>query len=342
VFERFNDQARQVIALAAEEARMLNHNSVRTEDLLLAIVHEGEGAAAQSLATFGVQLPQLRRRVEEIVGIGREMPTAHIPYAPDAKKVLELSLREAQELGHNYVGSEHLLLGLISEGEGLAIQILQQMGIDLNGLREQVIELFAEAGLAAAEGSTVVERRGVRVGIAPDEPACPRCRTPLLYALGMRTLDASGDEEEGVAAVRLAYCRFCGATIGVIPQDALLVGADDTWPPPGASRTTEKDRDVWSLVRRTCLSERPAEMRTDAEVQEILSKYDPQELVWRLLFVLAALMYGERKHLEDVDGLSADEATEYVRGELTPWDEQTRDELVRSGELRRKIERPRT
>ena len=117
MFERFTDRARRVITLAQEEARMHNHNYIGTEHLLLGMSHEGAGVAAKVLEGMGVSLEGIRSQVEEIIGQGREAPVGHIPFIPRAKKVIELSLREALQLGHNYVGTEHLLLGLIREGE---------------------------------------------------------------------------------------------------------------------------------------------------------------------------------------------------------------------------------
>src|ERR1035438_636575 len=118
MFERFTDRARRVVVLAQEEARMLNHNYIGTEHLLLGLIHEGEGVAAKVLESMGISLEAVRQQVEEIVGRGKDAPSGHIPFTPRAKKVLELSLREAQILGHNYIGTEHILLGLIREGEG--------------------------------------------------------------------------------------------------------------------------------------------------------------------------------------------------------------------------------
>ena len=120
MFERFTDRARRVVVLAQEEARMLNHNYIGTEHILLGLIHEGEGVAAKGLESLGISLEAVRSQVEEIIGQGQQAPSGHIPFTPRAKKVLELSLREALQLGHNYIGTEHILLGLIREGEGVA------------------------------------------------------------------------------------------------------------------------------------------------------------------------------------------------------------------------------
>ncbi len=142
MFERFTDRARRVVVLAQEEARMLNHNYVGTEHILLGLIHEGAGVAATALESLGVSLEAVRRQVEEIIGRGQQAPSGHIPFTPRAKKVLELALREAQQLGHNYIGTEHILLGLIREGDGVAAQVLVKLGADLNRVRQQVIALL--------------------------------------------------------------------------------------------------------------------------------------------------------------------------------------------------------
>ncbi len=128
MFERFTDRARRVVVLAQEEARMLNHNYIGTEHILLGLIHEGEGVAAKALESLGISLEAVRSQVEEIIGQGQQAPSGHIPFTPRAKKVLELSLREALQLGHNYIGTEHILLGLIREGEGVAAQVLVKLG----------------------------------------------------------------------------------------------------------------------------------------------------------------------------------------------------------------------
>ncbi|CAB4712611.1 unannotated protein [freshwater metagenome] len=143
MFERFTDRARRVVVLAQEEARMLNHNYIGTEHILLGLIHEGEGVAAKGLESLGISLEAVRAQVEEIIGQGQQAPSGHIPFTPRAKKVLELSLREALQLGHNYIGTEHILLGLIREGEGVAAQVLVKLGADLNRVRQQVIQLLS-------------------------------------------------------------------------------------------------------------------------------------------------------------------------------------------------------
>ena len=159
MFERFTDRARRVVVLAQEEARMLNHNYIGTEHILLGLIHEGEGVAAKGLESLGISLEGVRAQVEEIIGQGQQAPSGHIPFTPRAKKVLELSLREALQLGHNYIGTEHILLGLIREGEGVAAQVLVKLGADLNRVRQQVIQL-----LSGYQGKEAVASNGPAEG----------------------------------------------------------------------------------------------------------------------------------------------------------------------------------
>src|SRR5271156_3117318 len=168
MFERFTDRARRVVVLAQEEAGMLNHNYIGTEHILLGLIHEGEGVAAKALESLGISLDAVRQQVEEIIGQGQQAPSGHIPFTPRAKKVLELSLREALQLGHNYIGTEHILLGLIREGEGVAAQVLVRLGADLNRVRQQVIQLLhgyqgkepAAAGAPPPSPSLVLDQFG--------------------------------------------------------------------------------------------------------------------------------------------------------------------------------------
>jgi ATP-dependent Clp protease ATP-binding subunit ClpC len=153
VFERFTDRARRVVVLAQEEARLLNHSYIGTEHILLGLLNEGEGIAAKALEGMGINLQGVRDQVVEIIGQGAQAPTGHIPFTPRAKKVLELSLREALQLGHNYIGTEHILLGLIREGEGVAAQVLQKLGAELTKVRNSVIQLLNGAGSTEEHGS---------------------------------------------------------------------------------------------------------------------------------------------------------------------------------------------
>jgi ATP-dependent Clp protease ATP-binding subunit ClpA len=179
MFERFTDRARRVVVLAQDEARMLKHNYIGTEHILLGLIHEGEGVAAKALESLGISLDAVRQQVEEIIGQGQQAPSGHIPFTPRGKKVLELSLRESLQLGHNYIGTEHILLGLIREGDGVAAQVLVRLGADLNRVRQQVIQLIhgrppreGAPGPEAQARLEVVESRLAaleqRVGIGPD------------------------------------------------------------------------------------------------------------------------------------------------------------------------------
>src|SRR6187431_2548435 len=169
MFERFTDRARRVVVLAQEEAKMLNHNYIGTEHILLGLIHEGEGVAAKALESLGISLEAVRSQVEEMIGQGGSSPSGHIPFTPRAKKVLELSLREALQLGHNYIGTEHILLGLIREGEGVAAQVLIKLGADLSRVRQQVIQLLSGyqgsgESTAAVGGSSKEEGGGEKGG----------------------------------------------------------------------------------------------------------------------------------------------------------------------------------
>ncbi len=157
MFERFTDRARRTVVLAQEEARLLQHNYIGTEHLLLGLIHEGEGVAAKALESLGIGLDAVRQQVEEIIGRGQQAQSGHIPFTPRAKKVLELALREAIQLGHNYIGTEHILLGLIREGDGVAAQVLVRLGADLNRTRQRVIEVLHGHGEAGVVGRV---RRG--------------------------------------------------------------------------------------------------------------------------------------------------------------------------------------
>ncbi len=162
MFERFTDRARRVVVLAQEEARMLSHNYIGTEHILLGLIQEGEGVAAKALESLDISLEAVRGQVEDIIGQGQQAPSGHIPFTPRAKKVLELSLREALQLGHTYIGTEHILLGLIREGEGVAAQVLVKLGADLNRVRQQVIQLVS--GFQGKESETAG-------GGSPEAPA---------------------------------------------------------------------------------------------------------------------------------------------------------------------------
>jgi ATP-dependent Clp protease ATP-binding subunit ClpC len=176
VFERFNEDARQVVVLAQDEARFLRHNYIGTEHLLLALLREEEGAAARALAAVGVTIADVRQRVIAIVGSGEDDEvTGQIPFTPRAKKVLELSLREALSLGHNHIGTEHVLLGLLNEGEGVAARVLSEMGLDAETIRREVLTVAGGppgpgwTGYAPGPGRRWPRRRLRGLAIAREE-----------------------------------------------------------------------------------------------------------------------------------------------------------------------------
>jgi ATP-dependent Clp protease ATP-binding subunit ClpC len=230
VFERFTDRARRVVVLAQEEARMLNHNYIGTEHILLGLVRERDGIAAMALGSLNIRLDAVRREVEEIIGQGQAAPTGHIPFTPRAKKVLELSLREALQLGHNYIGTEHILLGLIREGEGVAAQVLQKLGADLNRVRQTVIQLLSgyaagaevrkvEGGAemevgAEMEAEVATETAPIAVPSSVDAPMCPNCFAALDETLAVKTVETTSEGEQ--VSVKIAYCNRCGVALGAV------------------------------------------------------------------------------------------------------------------------------
>src|SRR6476661_1863885 len=211
MFERFTDRARRVVVLAQEEARLLNHNYIGTEHILLGLIHEGEGVAAKALESLEISLEAVRAQVEEIIGHGHAAPTGHIPFTPRSKKVLELSLREALQLGHNYIGTEHILLGLVREGEGVATQVLVQLGANLSGVRETVIQLMSgwtesAASSGGEEIGVFTETVGASVeAVADDAPTCPNCFASLDETLAVKIFEKTADDEP--FSVKIAYCR---------------------------------------------------------------------------------------------------------------------------------------
>jgi ATP-dependent Clp protease ATP-binding subunit ClpC len=144
MIERFTDRTHGVLVLAQESARMLNHNYIGTEHILLGLIQEGEGVAAKALESLGVRLDTVRDQVQEIIGRGQQTPSGTLPFTPRTKKALDLSLQEALQLGHDYVGAEHILLGLIHEGRGVAAQVLVKHHIDLDRTRQRVIQLLSD------------------------------------------------------------------------------------------------------------------------------------------------------------------------------------------------------
>jgi ATP-dependent Clp protease ATP-binding subunit ClpC len=214
VFERFTERARRVVVLAQEEARRLDHNFIGTEHILLGLLREGEGVAAQALESLKVPLEDVRDQVVKIIGHGQSPPTGHIPFTPRAKKVLELSLREALQLTHNYIGTEHILLGLVRQGEGVGAQVLMKMGADLETVRRQVIELLSGyTGTPQAETVPAGEMQSTPT----KGPSCPRCRKPLAESAAYRVLTVPDADREGEeSTVTIVFCRQCGTSLGTV------------------------------------------------------------------------------------------------------------------------------
>jgi ATP-dependent Clp protease ATP-binding subunit ClpC len=221
MFERFTDRARRVVVLAQEEARALNHNYIGTEHILLGLIHEGEGVAAKALESMGISLEAVRTEVEDIIGTGGHPPSGYIPFTPRAKKVLELALREALQLGHKYIGTEHILLGLIREGEGVAAQVLVKLGADLSRVRQQVIQL-----LSGYEGS--------EPEAAPDEPAAA--------GVGQNNEPGPGGNKPGQKSNSLVLDQF-GRNLTQAAKDGKL--------DPVVGREKEIERIMQVLSRRT-------------------------------------------------------------------------------------------
>ena len=224
MFERFTDRARRVVVLAQEEARALNHKYIGTEHILLGLIREGEGVAAKALESMGISREAVRSEVEDIIGKGSQPPSGYIPFTPRAKKVLELSLREALQLGHKYIGTEHILLGLIREGEGVAAQVLVKLGADLPRVRQQVIQL-----LSGYEGQG-------------DESEEPGTSEPAGAGVGSATLGRSSNNESGRKSNSLVLDQF-GRNLTQAAKDGKL--------DPVVGREKEIERIMQVLSRRT-------------------------------------------------------------------------------------------
>jgi ATP-dependent Clp protease ATP-binding subunit ClpA len=223
MFERFTDRARRVVVLAQDEARELGHGYIGTEHLLLGLSHEEAGVAAKALTTLGVSLDALRQQIVEVVGTGEGQPPGHIPFTPRAKKILELALREARQLGHSYIGTEHILLGIVREGEGVAAQVLQKQGLTLMIVRRAVVETLAGYSSEAVEAAgfrpagwssrrprgRAGEPEASRAGAGPR---CATCGADLSETAGYRTIAATGGDV-GTRDVVVGYCTSCGTAI---------------------------------------------------------------------------------------------------------------------------------
>ena len=240
MFEKFTDRARRVIVLAQEEARMLDHNYIGTEHILLGLIHEGHGVAAGALESLGIILEDVRRNVEEMIGRGQEAPSGHIPFTPRSKKVLELSLRESQQLGHEYIGTEHILLGLIREGEGVAAQVLVKLGADLNRVRQQVLQLLdAHAGEAGPEGETAAAREASPVLTAVTRESGPG----LTGEREVRIVGSPAQIAEILARLRSIDARLAAVHrhLGLEAQDPGPAAGEESAPPSGPTAPPEDE-----------------------------------------------------------------------------------------------------
>jgi ATP-dependent Clp protease ATP-binding subunit ClpC len=205
MFERMTDRARRVIVLAQEEARGLNHSYIGTEHILLGMLNEGEGIGCQALVRHGMSLAAARIQIVEIIGEGTESPFGHIPFTPRAKKVLEFSLREALQLGHNYIGTEHILLGMVREGEGVAAHVLANNGLTIGQLRETVLDLLQanpEQRIAAS-----------RTWPGSARALCLHLPDALRY----RPVEIPSQTDLPPMRATLVTCSLCNATVGVLP-----------------------------------------------------------------------------------------------------------------------------
>ena len=217
VFERFTDRARRVLVLAQEEARLLRHAYIGTEHLLLGMIHEHRGIAAQVLAELGITTERARHQLEQIVGIhDGEPPTGSPPFTSRAKKVLELSLREALQLGHSYIGPEHMLLGLVREGEGTGARIIQDLGVELKDVRVAVLrEIMGDQSWSEEDS----EDTWFAVS---STPRCKGCSASLESVLRYRTATVpSTSPDLPSLSVDIVYCNQCGTVISVVKTESL-------------------------------------------------------------------------------------------------------------------------
>ena len=219
MFERFTDRARRVIVLAQEEARQLKHDSIGTEHLLLGLLSERDGVAAQALAAMDITLDAARAQVEEKAGPGTAAPAGNIPFTPRAKKTLELSLREALELAHTSIGTEHILLGMVQVdtkmGAGVGVEVLRVLGAEPDAIRQQVMALISESGPESVRGGAW-SRPAAASQDPPTGPLCLQCRALTAETAKTAAVTIPGPRGEALPFVAI-YCGMCGATYGLLP-----------------------------------------------------------------------------------------------------------------------------
>jgi ATP-dependent Clp protease ATP-binding subunit ClpC len=219
MFERFTDRARRVLVLAQEEARLLNHGFIGTEHLLLGMLHEGEAVAAKALEMSGISLETARVKVEQMVGRNIEPVTGAPQFTPRAKKVLELSLRTALQLGHNYIGTEHMLLGLVREGESVGAQVIKDLGVELSEVRFGVMQLLSGQLSYPAEPALTLDPISFVARTKPsgNPPDCPHCRASLDASVRYHRMKVNDDAGEHTLLV--IFCGECGRALAFRPSD---------------------------------------------------------------------------------------------------------------------------
>ena len=233
MFERFTDRARQTVVLAQEEARRLGHSYIGTEHLLLGLLREGEGVAAQALSRMGISLADVRSDVVRIIGEASDSPSGHIPFTPRSKKVLELSLREAMQMGHNYIGTEHILLGLVREGEGVAAQVLVGRGADLNRVRAMVLAELQNIG-PGSRGA------GPRRTAGGEEALSGAQQLAGASAVGSHhLLEALARSEDSLASKVLISLGIDADTLAAKIDELGIEGTSDVTPEESAARQME-------------------------------------------------------------------------------------------------------
>jgi ATP-dependent Clp protease ATP-binding subunit ClpC len=220
MFERFTDRARRVVVLAQEEARLLDHEHIGTEHLLLGLLSERDGVAAQALAQMDITLDAARAQVEQKVGRGTAATSGYIPFTPRAKKTLELSLREALELAHNSIGTEHILLGMVQVdtklGPGVGVEVLRVLGAEPDAIRRHVMALISESGPESVRGDAW-SRPAAASQDPPTGPLCMQCRALTAETAHTAAVTIPGPQGEALPFIAI-YCGMCGATYGLLPR----------------------------------------------------------------------------------------------------------------------------